>query len=487
MPKIFRMLEINTIVWLHELSETYQKRIRLSDIPEEELLRFAETGFDSVWLMGIWKRSPLGREIFISSPEFGHYIDLFRDVLPGVREDDIYGSPYSIQAYEPDPLIGDWDGLDRVRSILNRYGMRLIVDFVPNHTAPDHPWVTQHPDYYIRGDESHYRERPSDFTPLQIDGRVEYFARGKDPHFPAWSDTLQLNHFNTEMRMALLEEVKRISPHADGFRCDMAMLVLNDIFNWHWQWAIPYNVHQPQQCEFWTMLRYSIPDKILIAEAYWDTEWTLQQLGFDYVYDKRLYDRLKGADLYGLKLHLQAEISFQQKLLRFIENHDEDRAASVFGPEALKTAAVIFSTVPGLKLFHHGQLEGRRKKIPLQLKRVAPEPANEGLREFYNRLLRAISHPLFMKGKWKMVPLSETEGTISYLWEWGHEFILVVVNYSETPATIVIPWDHIPERESMILEDLLKGEGEEFHLHSGQLKIHLHGYEFRILYGLRTL
>jgi glycosidase len=108
--------------------------------------------------------------------------------------------------------------------------MKLILDFFPNHTAPDHPWVFEHPDYYIQGSEPDYARDPAAFIPVQKGRRTLYIARGRDPYFPPWPDTAQLNYLSRDVRSALIEELKKISGHCDGVRCDMAMLVLNDIF-----------------------------------------------------------------------------------------------------------------------------------------------------------------------------------------------------------------------------------------------------------------
>ena len=128
------------------------------------------------------------------------------------------------------------------------------------------------------------------------------------------------------------------------------------------------------------------PDFTFIAEAYWDMEWTLQQQGFDYCYDKRLYDRLLHEGAESVRGHLTAGLDYQDKLVRFIENHDEPRAAATFGPRA-RAAAVVAATLPGARLYHDGQLEGRRTHIPVFLARGPEEAPDEDLRAFYAELL----------------------------------------------------------------------------------------------------
>ncbi len=126
-----------------------------------------------------------------------------------------------------------------------------------------------------------------------------------------------------------------------------------------------------------------------MAEAYWDLEWELQQQGFDYCYDKRLYDRLEHDTAESVRLHLCADLAYQEKLVRFIENHDEPRAHSVFSPQKERAAAVTIATIPGARLFHEGQFEGRKVRLPVFLGRRPAEPVDPDLRAFYRTLLKA--------------------------------------------------------------------------------------------------
>ena len=124
-----------------------------------------------------------------------------------------------------------------------------------------------------------------------------------------------------------------------------------------------------------------------MAEVYWDLEWTLQQQGFDYTYDKRLYDRLREGHARPVREHFHAGLDYQNKLARFLENHDEPRAAATFPPEVHEAAAVITFLSPGLRFFHQGQFEGRKKRISPHLCRGPDEPVDQQLEQFYDRLL----------------------------------------------------------------------------------------------------
>ena len=197
------------------------------------------------------------------------------------------------------------------------------------------------------------------------------FAKGRDPYIEPWQDVLQLNAFSPALREAAADTVTAIGDQCDGVRCDMAMLMTNEVFARTWG----ERAGAAPEADFWPTLiarcRQAHPDFLFIAEVYWDMEWTLQQQGFDLCYDKRLYDRLVHDEPASVRGHLQADDAYQQHLIRFIENHDEPRAALTFGPARARTAAVVMSTLQGARLYHDGQLEGFRTHLPIQLGRQA--------------------------------------------------------------------------------------------------------------------
>ena len=314
---------------------------------------------------GCLEPQPGGRQICLQDPGF-HC--LFDSISPDWMADDVIGSAYSLSSHEPDSLVGDWDDIDRAREELHRRDMGLILDFIPNHTGIDHRWLTEHPEYYIQVSEPDYRKDPGAYFTINYHNQTLYIAHGRDPNFPSWSDTAQLNYFNPDTQREMVRRLGIIARHCDGVRCDMAMLVLKDVFQRVWGWAnqVP-SCSQPAE-EFWSRAIREVPTLIYIAEAYWDTEWTLQQLGFDYAYDKRLYDRMKSGHPHDVYLHLTASLDYQNKLLRFIENHDEARSIAAFGRGKTRAVAALFSTLPGMKLYFHGQMEGRQIHLPLQIR-----------------------------------------------------------------------------------------------------------------------
>ena len=135
-----------------------------------------------------------------------------------------------MRRYVVDKHLGGPKGLAAARKSLAKRGLRLILDFVPNHVAPDHPWVSDHPEYFVQGNADEARNDPASF--VETGGTV--FARGRDPYFPAWPDVLQLNAFQPGLRQAVVATVAEIAGQCDGIRCDMAMLMLNAIFERTW-------------------------------------------------------------------------------------------------------------------------------------------------------------------------------------------------------------------------------------------------------------
>jgi hypothetical protein len=432
-PRYPTLFEINTWVWLAELSRKWGTPVHLGTVPHAEWEALAALGFDAVWLMGVWERSPAG--IAIAN---GHeaLLDEFRRVLPGSSLADNVGSPYCVRRYLVDVFLGGPEGLAIARRQLAKRGMRLVLDFVPNHVAPDHPWAFEHPEYFIQGRAGDLTNDPACYR--AIDGKI--YACGRDPYFPPWPDVLQLNAFHPGLREATAATLADIAQQCDGVRCDMAMLALNAIFERSWSGR----AGPKPSTEYWAhvipAVKHANPGFLFIAEAYWDLEWMLQQQGFDFCYDKRLYDRLEHENAESIRLHLCAEQAYQNKLLRFIENHDEPRAAAVFAPAKEKAAAIVTSTLPGARLFHEGQLEGRKIAVPVFLGRRPQEPVNEELRAFYLKLLTAIDSPVFREGCWNLCdrtgwPDNSTfQNVVAWSWRKDEERYLVAVNLSGSAA-----------------------------------------------------
>jgi glycosidase len=263
-------------------------------------------------------------------------------------------------------------------------------------------------------------------------------AHGRDPNFPGWPDTLQLNYGNPELQLAMIAQLERIATMCDGVRCDMAMLVLPDVYRRTWNIEID---------PFWkraiSAARAVSEDFVFMAEVYWGLEWELQQLGFDYTYDKELYDRLRAGDAARVRGHLTASPDYQRRSVRFLENHDEPRAAEVFDREKHKAAAMITYFVRGLRFFHDGQLEGVHRRSSVHLRRRFTEAADTDLVEFYSALLSLLRESTF-QGSWTMLDSPDT--VIAFSWRAdGQDTVLAAVNYTQhaSKARVRLPSDII--------------------------------------------
>jgi len=453
--------EINTWVWLHDLQRRHGRPVSLATVPTAEWDALATLGVDAVWLMGVWERSPAGRQLALDNEGL---MAAFCRVLPDFEPEDVVGSPYSVRRYVVDAHLGGPEGLAAARNALRERGLRLILDFVPNHLAPDHPWALEHPGYFVRGNGEDLRTDPTAF--LGIGGNV--YARGRDPYFPAWPDVLQLNAFNPELRQAAVQTVASIADQCDGIRCDMAILLLNAVFERTWG----SRAGDRPSADYWRELIPAIkgrwPEFLFIAEAYWDLEWELQQQGFDYCYDKRLYDRLVEGSAEAVRLHLSADPSYQAQLVRFVENHDEPRAATAFAPAQARAAALVALTLSGARLIHDGQLEGRKVQLPIFLGRRPDESPDAALATFYRRLLRVTQSTALRNGDWRLCERSgwpdkpTWRHILAWCWVAGDDRYLIAVNLSEhaAQARVLMPWDELRGR-TWRLVDVLVGDGFE--------------------------
>jgi len=435
LPRYPSLLEINTWAWLNRLSQKAGKAITLGEVDDAALDDLARQGFDWVWLLGVWRRSAASRAV--SRGEHAWRAG-FQAALPDLTEEDISGSGFAIGAYEVEEALGGKAALAEFRARLAQRGLRLMLDFVPNHTALDHPWVKTNPDFFVQGIEESLDAAPENYVRIETDRGARILAHGRDPNFPGWTDTLQLNYANPALQAAQMAELASIAQHCDGLRCDMAMLVLPAIFQR--TWGVTPEPFWPKAI---ATVRRAHPGFTFLAETYWDLEWELQQQGFDYCYDKRLYDRLRHSDAGAVRAHLAAGLDYQDRLARFLENHDEPRAAASFPWPRHQAAAIVTYFAPGLRFFHHGQLAGARVRVPVHLRRGPVEAPDPDVVAFYDRLLAVLKEgDAFREGAWSSIPPqpawagnSTWQDFISYAWrapDGGSR--VFVVNYSDHQA-----------------------------------------------------
>lgn len=372
-----RLYEINTRVHC----------ARFDQVTDAELTELRQLGFDAVWMMGVWRISDGVRKI------------------SKLTSEDFEGSPYAVPVYEINRELGGRSQFVRLVKRARDEGLSVIVDFVSNHMALDSPWITQRSDLFIRSDATARKQSTHEFF---LDRSGEVTAFGRDPYFAPWPDTAQLDYANGALRARMIEVLKRISQFADGVRCDMAMLVLKDCFRHLWYPLMSdSSFDEKMPGEFWdeaiSAIKKVRPDFKFIAEAYWDKERQLRGLGFDLCYEKKLYDGLVAHDLGRVMERLQRDSDALRGSLYFIENHDEPRAASVFGRSDNLAALALMLSIPGSVLIHEGQMEGKHERLPVQrIRPLTEEPPDFALRESYIQLLKITRDDVFRKGDFQL-------------------------------------------------------------------------------------
>jgi glycosidase len=463
-PRYPSLYQVNTRVWLTQLSRELGRPASLDDIPEAELDRLAALGFDWIWLLSVWQTGPEAQQVSRSNPEWRHE---FEETLADLSEEDIAGSGFAITGYAVHPNLGGDSALARLRERLKTRGLKLMLDFVPNHMGLGHPWIESHPDYFIQGTEHDLASAPQNYIRVELPAGERIFAYGRDPYFSGWPDTLQLNYASPAVQTAMIGELLRIAGQCDGVRCDMAMLVLPEVFERTWGQRAPL---------FWPTaiqrVREQVPGFVFMAEVYWDMEWTLQQQGFDYAYDKRIYDRLREGHARPVREHFHAGLDYQDKLARFLENHDEARAAATFSTEVHRAAAAITFLSPGLRFFHQGQFDGRRKRISPHLVRGPDEAVDERVQLFYERLLSLLLLPAVREGQWQLLHCapgwdgnSTNDAVLVFSWRDAQgNALAVAVNFAphQSQCHVRLPFADLAGSKWR-LQDQLSSDSYEWH------------------------
>jgi hypothetical protein len=326
------LYQINTRVWLNRLSRQIGRPATLDDIPDVELDELANSGFDWVYFLSVWQTGQAARQVSRSNTQ---WLAEYREILPDLQEEAICGSEFAITSYTLNTRLGKGLALIRLRDRLHQRGLKLMLDFVPNHTAPDHPWIREHPEYYVTGTEALLAEQPQNY----------------------------------------------------------------------------------------------------------------------YTFDKRLYDRLREQQAHPVREHFRADLDYQRKSARFLENHDEPRAAATFPPGVHEAAAVLTCFCPGLRFFHQGQLQGWNRKISVHLCRGPQQPSDPGLQEFYRQLLDALRLSVFRIGDWQLLeckPAWECNWTgdcfIAFAWQGvDGQRAIAVVNYApnQSQCYLTLPWPNL--------------------------------------------
>lgn len=453
-----RLLEINSRVWIKRFGE----KATLADVPDSQIDFWKSNGFDLIWLMGIWTNNKKVISEYCFEPEL---IKSYTEALKDWRKEDVIGSPYSIDKYEINSMLGTTADLINFKKRLNNAGISLILDFISNHFSAKSSLIWTNKEIFLTADEYIFKNDPYTFYPSPANDN-EFLAHGRDPLFPPWKDTAQINFYEPEARKFLTNILLDLTELCDGVRCDMAMLPLNNIFYNTWIGVLKkYGYERPEK-EFWeeaiAQVKSKRNDFLFIAETYWDLEWQLQKLGFDFTYDKKLTDRFAGGNVQSVRDHLLAEEVYQNKSVRFIENHDEERAVVKLGRERSLAAAVIVSTIPGIAFYFDGQCDGKKIKLPVQLGREPEEKQDEKVKEFYRKLFSITNEEIFKNGKWKIldtIPVAPSDLTNENLlaWEWrsDDDLRIVTVNYDNVTSRCRLKFDLPVTEDEIVLKDLI--------------------------------
>jgi glycosidase len=459
------LYEINTRCWLAELSSRAGRRLTLAEVPDSEFEFWERCGFTHIWLMGVWY---VGKR---SAAHSGQIFAAHRSEFEGC---EVAGSPYAIAGYDVSRKLGGKTALATFRRKLNERGMKLLLDFIPNHTALDHPWVEAHPEFYVTS------SFPRKHTVALHRHATTWFAHGHCGFGEPWVDTLQLDYRNPHLRRAMIGELLAVSAQCDGVRCDMAMLALRDVFLRTWK-EFP-SAHYHAQKEFWTeaiaAVRAQRNGFVSLAEVYWNLEARLQELGFDFTYDKALYDRIVGRNavqflplppappspggsvvrgeysdggrgtLFEVTNYLHSLTpAFLERSAHFIENHDEPRIASLLSPEEHRAAALLVAALPGMRFLHEGQLSGRRLHANVHFATRREEAIDPHTTAFYERLFSALKNSAVGDGAWQLIDArpawsdNPTHENIALIqWQKApRTFDLAVVNLSSVQSQCYAP------------------------------------------------
>jgi hypothetical protein len=433
------LFQVNTRCWLHRLSDAAGTPVTLASVPEEALREWIGMGVTDVWLMGVWTTGPKARALALAEPNIRRQCDL---ILPGWTDADMPGSPYSIAAYQVPETLGGDAGLRRFRQRLNEQGLRLMLDFVPNHLGIDHPWVSSRPNLFVQADG----ERKDAFAAQTSDGE-RWLAHGRDPYWPGWTDTVQLDYRRAETWKAMTGVLVEVARRCDGVRCDVAMLLLREVFESVWNdW--PLTGHPERAAgEFWeqaiAQIKRERPGFSFLAESYWATEERLQTLGFDFTYDKVWIDELCARRPASVVSHFRSKPpEFVARCAHFLENHDEPRVASRLSLEEHRAAALAMLTLPGMRFLHDGQMEGARLHLPVQLGVRPVEPVDGAIAAMYAQLIPAVNGAgvghgrgtvLEPRSAWPDNPTAENM-LISFWDGAGRLPALAVVNFASHPS-----------------------------------------------------
>lgn len=475
MPRLL-LYEVNTRCWLRQLDRRSGRRIQLGNVPESEFDSWKKIGVTHLWLMGVWSHGPKSRQAFLDLPDTETRL---RTALPDWTAADVLGSPYAISNYSVPEYLGGEIGLQQFRTRLNERGIKLILDYVPNHLGLDHPWLTERPELFVQAEQL----APGLFS-IEASRRKHWIAHGKDPYFPPWIDTAQLDLRLEATQHASITDLRNIAKQCDGVRCDMAMLALSDVFESTWRHLPPKG--GAADTEFWPRAIAAVDDSsfLFIAEAYWDLEPRLLELGFHFAYDKRVTDFIVDHQWETLRHHLaNRSENVLRRSVHFLENHDEPRIANRLPFDQHALAAFLMSVLPGMWLVYDGELQGAAVQVPVQLARAPDEAPVPTIARMYEELLAAIQREGAGHSTSQLI---QTDPLIAVRWEVSEAHnVLALINGQETALQSDIELRFLREPGDAWNFDVVligpSGRQTQSDLEHGSLKARLPPHSFEMI------
>lgn len=483
MPKVI-MIAKSTLVWLSQLSRKYEKKItRLDQIPDIELDTFRDRGITALWLIGLWERSSASKRIkqICGNP-------------------DAEASAYSLYDYDIAASLGGWPALTRLKEKCAKRGIRLSADMVPNHTAIDSRWVSEHPDWFLQLPENPYPQYSFNGPDLSRDPNIviqiedkyyskedcavvfrrydknknenRYLYHGNDGTGLPWNDTAQINFLNPEAKEAIIQVILHVARNFSIIRFDAAMTLAKRHIQrlWfpapgqggdiptraeHGMLTVDFNKAMPQ--EFWRevvdRVAAEVPDTLLLAEAFWMMEgYFVRTLGMHRVYNSAFMNMLKKEENAKYRYLIRETLEFDPDILKryvnFMNNPDEKTAAEQFGKgDKYFGVCLLLATMPGLPMIGHGQIEGYYEKYGMEFSRPQwDEKPDYYLIERHEREIFPVFRKRYLFSEvthFRLYNFNDTNGCLNenvfaYSNMCGNERALVVYNnkFESTAGTI---------------------------------------------------
>lgn len=485
----YSLLEITTRPFLYIISQKYSRQItKINQIPESEFDEWKNKGFDWIWMMGIWQIGEYGLNHDRTNP---NRIKKYNQICPDWKPEDVIGSPYSIVSYTINPELGTEDDILWLRKELNQRGMKLMLDFVPNHTAFDSYEITKENkiDFYV-----HF---PDNVDIKEANLTEEQFERIYGPHkiafagcldWKPWTDVAQLNYMNEEMRKSRIEILMKIASQCDGIRCDVADAILNDAFWKKWHFELEKSGYSQLTTEFWADSISAVKSKykncIFLAESNYDSNGELKKCGFDYVYDRLVFTQFEKEEKFDFKV-IENVVNDPEihRYSHMIENHDECRSLKTCSYDPIKEhcAAIIALTIPGLHFFNQDQWCGYRYEIGVHLRRAIKEEPNNEFITFYNKLFNILKMDILRSGNYSVIKLKDfsEKSVLSWKYEKNGNFVSIFVNLSKSHFHFTYTFDDCNKSVDKIT-DLFNNKS--FNLEKlNEFDLHLDPFNFIII------